>query len=268
MQAHQRKTRLLPRKVMPSKSLTEYKKYRSHIKKKSEAVSRLRKKSKKDIRGSGVNDPSVLRLIEQTSRDLNGHYQQLFDHEKICLRRIMTEERHRYCNLVASLKPIIDEELGMLSELASVEDVMQKLGNVTSNTDEIITDEFIDDAAHQGIIFEGHFLFISITYFFVGGLVYATPPATPSPSMGSRKSSMCSIASLASTSSLSQQPLSPSRSSTTSSLRRHTSYRESYNGSDNNNSRPNSALSSAYMVICLDNILRIFDHFICILHCA
>ena len=51
--------------------------------------------------------------------------------------RILTEERHRYCNLVASLKPIIDEELGMLSELASVEDVMQKLGNVTSNPDEV-----------------------------------------------------------------------------------------------------------------------------------
>ena len=51
--------------------------------------------------------------------------------------RILTEERHRYCNLVASLKPIIDEELGMLSELASVEDVMQKLGNVTTNPDEV-----------------------------------------------------------------------------------------------------------------------------------
>ena len=38
---------------------------------------------------------------------------------------------------MASLKPIIDEELGMLSELASVEDVMQKLGNVTTNPDEV-----------------------------------------------------------------------------------------------------------------------------------
>merc|ERR1711899_644084 len=49
------------------------------------------------------------------------------------------------------------------------------------------------------------------------------------------------------------QPLSPSRSSTTSSLRRHTSYRTSYNGSDNgstpmmepSNSRPSSALSTS-----------------------
>ena len=33
------------------------------------------------------SDPSVQRLIEQTSRDLNNHYKQLSDHEKKCLRR-------------------------------------------------------------------------------------------------------------------------------------------------------------------------------------
>jgi len=228
----------------------EYKRYRSYIKKKSDQVLRLRKKAKKDVRGSScsLTDPSVQRLIEQTSRDLNNHYKQLSDHEKKCLRRILTEERHRYCNLVASLKPIIDEELGMLSELASVEDVMQKLGNVTTNPDEyLITDQFIDDAAQGG-----------------GPLVYATPPTTPSPSMGSRKSSMCSIASISSSTSMSQQqqPLSPSRSSTTSSLRRHTSYRISYNGSDNGsttmmdpslNSRPSSALSASVAPVALNN---------------
>ena len=127
--------------------LSEYKKYRSYIKKKSEQVLRLRKKAKKEIRGPSAQpaqtpaclhtDPSVQRLIEQSSRDLNSHYKALFDHEKKCLRRILTEERNRYCNLVASLKPIIDEELGMLSELASVEDVMQKLGSVTTNPDEV-----------------------------------------------------------------------------------------------------------------------------------
>ena len=120
--------------------ISEYKRYRSYIKKKSDQVLRLRKKAKKDVRGStcSLTDPSVQRLIEQTSRDLNNNYKQLSDHEKKCLRRILTEERHRYCNLVASLKPIIDEELGMLSELASVEDVMQKLGNVTTNPDEVL----------------------------------------------------------------------------------------------------------------------------------
>ena len=104
-------SRNLPFLIIPSLILhfkiSEYKRYRSHIKKKSDQVLRLRKKAKKDVRGSNpgasLTDPSVQRLIEQTSRDLNNHYKQLSDHEKKCLRRILTEERHRYCNLVASL---------------------------------------------------------------------------------------------------------------------------------------------------------------------
>ena len=78
---------------------------------------------------------------------------------------------------MASLKPIIDEELGMVSELALVEEIMQKLGTVTNNPDTEITDQFIDDAANG----------------FGSG-------------MGSRKSSMCSISSVASS-----IPQSPSR---------------------------------------------------------
>ena len=78
--------------------ISEYKRYRSYIKKKSDQVLRLRKKAKKDVRGSScsLTDPSVQRLIEQTSRDLNNHYKQLSDHEKKCLRR------HADKNLVKS----------------------------------------------------------------------------------------------------------------------------------------------------------------------
>ena len=70
----------------------------------------------------------------------------------------------------------------MVSELALVEEIMQKLGTVTSNpmTDTEITDQFIDDAANG----------------FGSG-------------MGSRKSSMCSISSVSSS-----IPQSPSRSVT------------------------------------------------------
>ena len=80
---------------------------------------RLRKKAKTGVhKGSStpaaISDPSVQRLIDQSSRDLNQQYKQLYDQEKQCLRKILTEERHRYCNLVASIKPIIDEELGIV----------------------------------------------------------------------------------------------------------------------------------------------------------
>ena len=163
--------------------LSEHKKHKVPIKKKSEQISRLRKKSKKELagkNGASVIDPSVQRLIEQSSLDLNTQYKQLHEHEKNWLRKIIAEDRLRYCNIVASLKPIIDEELDMVSELSLVEEIMQKLGTVTANPADMtmdITDQFIDDAANG----------------FGSG-------------MGSRKSSMCSISSVSSS-----IPQSPSR---------------------------------------------------------
>ena len=78
-------------------SFAEYKKYRAHIKKKSEQVLRLRKKAKTGGHKAptSISDPSVQRLIEQSNRDLNQQYKQLYDTEKQCLRKILTEERHR-----------------------------------------------------------------------------------------------------------------------------------------------------------------------------
>ena len=189
----------------------------------------------------------------------------------MCLCKI-SEDRHRYCNLVASLKPVIDEEMGMLSELASIEDVMQKLGRVTTNPDLLpdnAMEQVIDDAA--------------ASYEITGSgssLSLATPTSS---AMGSRQSSMSSIASISSASVSQQQngsiirphttsendPMSPSRSSVTSvdSLSRHRSFNQydfaslrrggqkngfssasSCNGGDSymaSSERPNSALSSS-----------------------
>ena len=164
---------------------------------------------------------------------------------------------------MASLKPIIDEELGMLSELASIEDVMQKLGRVTTNPDLLpeAAEQVIDDAA---------------SYEVNGGssLCLATPPSTPSGSqMGSRQSSMCSIASISSASVRPESecliPMSPSRQSVTSVdqiVTRHRSFNQydfaslrrgqkngsiissMYNGGDGytaSSDRPTSALSAS-----------------------
>ena len=154
--------------------------------------------------------------------------------------------------------------LGMLSELASIEDVMQKLGRVTTNPDLLpeAAEQVIDDAA---------------SYEVNGGssLCLATPPSTPTSSMGSRQSSMCSIASISSSRAQSEnEPMSPSRSSVTSVtsmdqiVTRHRSFNQydfaslrrgqkngsissPYNGGDSYvaSERPNSALSAS--VSCL-----------------
>ena len=154
----------------------------------------------------------------------------------------------------------------MLSELSSIEDVMQKLGRVTTNPDllpDTAMEQVIDDAA--------------ASYEITGSgssLSLATPTSS---AMGSRQSSMSSIASINSASasqhssirqpqSSENEPMSPSRSSVTSvdSLSRHRSFNQydfaslrrgqkngfssaSYNGGDSYmaSERPNSALSSS-----------------------
>ena len=77
--------------------LAEIKKYRAHIKKKSEQVARLRKKLYKNgggssvsassssnggsagnsLGGGGVADPSVQRLVDSCTKELNGHFRTL-----------------------------------------------------------------------------------------------------------------------------------------------------------------------------------------------
>ena len=42
---------------------------------------------------------------------------------------------YRYCTFFANLKPVIDEEMGMLGELGQIEEVMLKLGRVTASPD-------------------------------------------------------------------------------------------------------------------------------------
>ena len=125
----------------------DYKKSRTNIKKKSEQVTRLRKKttthgsiSRKNDRlnnGSLIADPSVQRLMENCSRDLSHQYRTLHENERKAVKKVMTEKRSRYCTVVQCLNPIINEEFGMLSEVCQIEDVMHKLMNITS-TPEIL----------------------------------------------------------------------------------------------------------------------------------
>ena len=142
------------------RSFAEFKKYRTHIKKKSEQVIRLRKKvsthgsmSRKDRSSntSSIADPSIQRLMENCSRELNSHYRGLYDRERKAVKKAMTEKRSRYCTFVQCLKPIISEEFGMLSEISQIEDVMQKLMNITSTPEMLpALDEQVSGFIKQG----------------------------------------------------------------------------------------------------------------------
>ena len=95
--------------------------------------------SRKDRSGNGssIADPSIQRLMENCSRDLNNQYRCLHENERKAVRKVMTEKRARYCTFVQCLNPIINEEFGMLNEVCQIEDVMHKLMSITS-TPEIL----------------------------------------------------------------------------------------------------------------------------------
>jgi len=158
----------------------EYKKLRQELKKKTDNQNRLVKKHNKKSQKSGDYDPKV----EQSISDVTKSVRSLHEVEKSAVRRVLIEERSRYCTFVACLKPVLGEEISMVSELQQLEEVMNKLDKHTE-------DPFKLPEASEQVLND-----IKTTE---GGVVFQTPPSSPS-SLGSRKSSMCSISSAGSSS--------------------------------------------------------------------
>ena len=104
----------------------------------------------------------------------------LQDTEKSAVRKVLTEERSRYCTFVTSLRPVLEEEAGMVSDFQQLEEINKKLVKVTDDPFKLppASEQVINDMKCDGN----------------GGFTFQTPPSSPS-SLGSRKSSMCSISS-------------------------------------------------------------------------
>ena len=107
----------------------EYKKLRQELKKKTYNQNRLVKKHNKKSQKSGDFDPKV----EQSISDVTKSIRSLHEVEKSAVRRVLIEERSRYCTFVACLKPVLGEEISMVSELQQLEEVMNKLDKHTED---------------------------------------------------------------------------------------------------------------------------------------
>ncbi|XP_040565383.1 uncharacterized protein [Lepeophtheirus salmonis] len=163
----------------------DYKKNRSEYKKKSENYARLQKKHKKNpSKGSsnGNCNNNSNSILESSLMEVNKQMKVLEDTEKNAVRKVLTEERLRYCTLVACLKPLIDEEVFMVSEFQQLEEISKKVSNATE-------DPFKLPPASEQVITD-----IISTKNGEPKFHFTTPPSSPS-SLGSRKSSMCSISS-------------------------------------------------------------------------
>jgi len=161
----------------------EYKKLRQELKKKTDNQHRLVKKQSKKNPKEQMFDPKV----EQGLQDVTKSVRCLHEVEKAAVRRVLVEERSRYCTFVACLKPVLGEEVSLVSELQQLEEVCTKLDKHTEDPfklPEASEQVLADIKAGEGSVP------VPVSY---------SPPSSPS-SLGSRKSSMCSISSAGSSS--------------------------------------------------------------------
>ncbi|CAH1393231.1 unnamed protein product [Nezara viridula] len=156
----------------------DYKRARTELKKRSTDTLRLQKKAKKSSKGD------LQRQVECSLKDVYERKQILEEIEKKAVRSALVEERSRFCLLVAFLKPVVNEEVAMLSELSHLQEVLEQLEKHTTDPHILpaASEQVIDDLKNSE------------------GWTFKTPPSSPG-SLGSRKSSMCSISSLNSSSS-------------------------------------------------------------------
>ncbi|XP_073995646.1 missing-in-metastasis isoform X12 [Rhodnius prolixus] len=155
----------------------DYKRARSELKKRSTDTLRLQKKAKKGSK-------ELQRRVECSLQDMTERKLVLEEIEKKAVRSALIEERSRFCLLVAFLKPVVDEEVAMLSELSHLQEVVDQLEKHSADPHTLppASEQVINDVKSSD------------------NWTVQSPPSSPG-SLGSRKSSMCSISSLTSSSS-------------------------------------------------------------------
>ena len=160
-----------------------FKKTRTVINKKSEAISKVDKKLNK-MR----NTPELIQRRHNLAADLDAEVERLCDQERKQLTEIFRYERSVYTKVAAGLQPIIFCEFAMFRDIEQLTQVMENIKKITidpfeesKNDFEEIT--FLDTSDEQ--------------YFF------ATPQSTPAgSSMGSRNNSIRSVNSFSRSSSV------------------------------------------------------------------
>ena len=159
----------------------QFKKMRTVIKKRSEALVKMDKKTKKY-----KNTEELIQTRNNLVYDLKGEMRKLCEQERRHLREISEQERIVYTEVAAGLKPAIVCEFAMFREI-------EQLGEVMESMNKMIMDPFKDNDGE------------SVSFFNNSeeSYIFKTPPTTPGGSaMGSRTSSIRSICSFSRSSSV------------------------------------------------------------------
>ncbi|CAF1488264.1 unnamed protein product, partial [Didymodactylos carnosus] len=173
-----------------AKGLKDYKKLRNELRKKATETVKLRKKCKKLPKNDILHNK-----LNSAIQEVSNYYSMLEEREKHALRSAMIEERSRFCSLYNFIKPIMELEISMSTEMSHVEDIVQCLNKQTSEPNCLpsASEQVIKDIK-------------GIDYSTI--VAFKTPPSSPG-SLSSRKSSICSINSISSSSSSSTNSHSP-----------------------------------------------------------
>ncbi|KAK3086144.1 hypothetical protein FSP39_014225 [Pinctada imbricata] len=130
--------------------------------------------------------------LDNAMHDINDKYLVFEESEKNAVRRALIEERGHYCLFVSCLRPFVEHEISLITEITHLQEIMQNLCMQCSDP------SVLPPASEQVIMDVKGFDSSSVWNF-----------SQPS-SLGSRKSSMCSISSINSSSSGSLKSHSPS----------------------------------------------------------
>ncbi|KRY70857.1 Metastasis suppressor protein 1, partial [Trichinella pseudospiralis] len=152
----------------------EFKRNRNEIRKRIGDKLRLQKKLRK-------GSLSMQSMVDTVVNDIKNRSNVLLSAEQQSLRQAMIEQRAQFCYFISCFKPIMDEELALLGEIAHMQELVEQLCRLT-------VDPYTLPAASEAVIID------------VKGLEntwrFQTPPSSPGSSYGSRKSSFCSLTSV------------------------------------------------------------------------
>ncbi|CAF0952060.1 unnamed protein product [Rotaria sordida] len=165
-----------------AKGLKDYKKLRNELRKKASETIKLQKKCKKLPKHDILHNK-----LHSAIQEVSNYYGMLEEREKQALRSAMMEERSHFCTLFTLLKPAMELEISLASDMSHIEDLVQCLNKHTSDPHclPLSSEQVIKDIK-------------GIDYSTI--VAFKTPPSSPG-SLSSRKSSVCSINSISSSSS-------------------------------------------------------------------
>lgn len=111
----------------------EFKRLKQELKKRHAYEAMSSKKGKRMSGSSFASGSTLSGIFSKSMESMEGSDKLLLleEMERKALRRVLIEERSRFCLFVNFLRPVVDEEIAMLNEVNHLQEIMDHLSNLT-----------------------------------------------------------------------------------------------------------------------------------------